>query len=106
MLSASPLSLEHAITTDADACGCWPHTVCRGGGQPLRWYSQQQLSICICVQIRNGLAIATALNRTLIMPELWCGLDRWWAPHTGIIPGSDTELPFLCPMDHIFDLEV
>jgi hypothetical protein len=28
------------------------------------------------------------------------------APHSGIIPGSDTKLPFLCPADHVLDLEV
>eukprot|EP00803_Ostreobium_quekettii_P009210 evm.model.scf_772EXC.7 EVM.evm.TU.scf_772EXC.7 scf_772EXC:53561-60533(-) len=56
-------------------------------------------------QIRDALAIANALGRALIVPQMWCGLDRWWAPHAGRIPGSDFALPFRCPMDHIFDLE-
>ena len=34
-------------------------------------------------QIRNGLALAKQLNRILILPRLVCGLDRWWAPHSG-----------------------
>mmetsp|Transcript_24594 Transcript_24594/g.84113 ORF Transcript_24594/g.84113 Transcript_24594/m.84113 type:complete len:693 (+) Transcript_24594:292-2370(+) len=56
-------------------------------------------------QVRSALAIAQALGRALVMPELWCGYDRWWAPHKGKIPGSQLDLPFRCPMDHYFDLE-
>ena len=42
----------------------------------------------------------------LILPRLVCGLDRWWAPHSGIIPGSAARLPLLeCPADHVIDLE-
>jgi len=57
-------------------------------------------------QIRNALALAQALGRILILPRLVCGLDRWWAPHAGIIPGSAARLPLLeCPADHVIDLE-
>ena len=57
-------------------------------------------------QIRDAMALAQRLNRVLILPRLVCGLDRWWAPHSGIIPGSSTRLPLLeCPADHIIDLE-
>lgn len=56
-------------------------------------------------QVRSALIIAAKLNRTLIMPQLWCGADRYWAPHDGHIPPTDFPLPFPCPMDHIFDLE-
>eukprot|EP00322_Chrysochromulina_rotalis_P023276 CAMPEP_0115844046 /NCGR_PEP_ID=MMETSP0287-20121206/8629_1 /TAXON_ID=412157 /ORGANISM="Chrysochromulina rotalis, Strain UIO044" /LENGTH=653 /DNA_ID=CAMNT_0003297765 /DNA_START=130 /DNA_END=2091 /DNA_ORIENTATION=+ len=57
-------------------------------------------------QIRNALALAKALDRILILPRLVCGLDRWWAPHSGIIPGSAARLPLLeCPADHVIDLE-
>jgi hypothetical protein len=57
-------------------------------------------------QIRDALALAQALGRILILPRLVCGLDRWWAPHTGIIPGSAARLPLLeCPADHVIDLE-
>ncbi|KAL6753317.1 nucleotide-diphospho-sugar transferase-domain-containing protein [Haematococcus lacustris] len=57
------------------------------------------------LRIRTALAISSILGRALVVPQLWCGLDRWWAPHAGRIPGSDFELPFPCPMDHVFDLE-
>ena len=57
------------------------------------------------VQIRMALALASALNRTVVLPELHCGADRWWAPHAGNIPGSFTPLPFACPLDHVLDLE-
>jgi len=57
------------------------------------------------LQVRAALAFAQKLGRTLVMPKLYCGFDRWWAPHSGRIPGSDTELPYLCPMDHVFEVE-
>jgi hypothetical protein len=60
---------------------------------------------CFAVQLRTAFALATVLNRTLILPPLWCGLDRYWAPHAGTLPGSTFKLPFLCPADHVLDLE-
>ena len=57
-------------------------------------------------QLRDALALARALGRVLILPRLICGLDRYWAPHDGVIPGSATRLPLLeCPADHVIDLE-
>eukprot|EP00850_Spirogloea_muscicola_P010213 SM000059S18690 [mRNA] locus=s59:388939:393964:+ [translate_table: standard] len=55
-------------------------------------------------QVRNALAISQILNRTLIMPELWCRFDRVWYPHDGILIGTRMKQPFLCPMDHIFEV--
>ena len=49
-------------------------------------------------QVRDALALAQALGRALIMPKLYCGWDRWWAPHSGRIPNSKLDLPYLCPM--------
>ncbi|PNX99263.1 nucleotide-diphospho-sugar transferase family protein [Trifolium pratense] len=57
-------------------------------------------------QIRTALAIASLLNRTLVMPPLWCRLDRLWFPHPGILEGSMTRQPFLCPLDHVFEVNV
>ncbi|KAJ8773973.1 hypothetical protein K2173_009404 [Erythroxylum novogranatense] len=57
-------------------------------------------------QIRTALAIASLLNRTLIMPPLWCRLDRLWFPHPGVLEGSMTRQPFLCPLDHVFEVNV
>ncbi|KXZ45924.1 hypothetical protein GPECTOR_49g508 [Gonium pectorale] len=48
---------------------------------------------------------SVVLKRALVVPELWCGLDRWWAPHAGRIPGAKFDLPFACPLDHVLDLE-
>jgi hypothetical protein len=56
-------------------------------------------------QLRHALALATVLGRTLILPPLWCGLDRYWAPHAGTVPGAGTTLPFQCPADHVLRLE-
>lgn len=56
--------------------------------------------------LRAGLALAAALNRTLILPRFWCGADRWWAPHAGRLPGAaHPRTPFRCPADHVLDLE-
>ncbi|KHN27499.1 hypothetical protein glysoja_018611 [Glycine soja] len=57
-------------------------------------------------QIRAALAIASLLNRTLVMPPLWCRIDRLWYPHPGILEGSMTRQPFLCPLDHVFEVNV
>ncbi|XP_022941191.1 arabinosyltransferase XEG113-like [Cucurbita moschata] len=57
-------------------------------------------------QIRTALAIASLLNRTLIMPQLWCRLDRLWFGHPGVLPGSVTRQPFICPLDHVFEVNV
>ena len=57
--------------------------------------------------VRALLALAKATKRALVMPKLFCGLDRWWAPHDGNIPGADgPQLPFICPLDHVFELDV
>ncbi len=34
-------------------------------------------------RIRSAFALGTVLGRAVVMPELWCGQDRWWAPHSG-----------------------
>uniref|UniRef100_A0A5B7C3B3 Nucleotide-diphospho-sugar transferase domain-containing protein n=1 Tax=Davidia involucrata TaxID=16924 RepID=A0A5B7C3B3_DAVIN len=57
-------------------------------------------------QIRTALAIASLLNRTLVMPPLWCRFDRLWFPHPGVLVGSMTRQPFLCPLDHVFEVNV
>ncbi|KAG8062668.1 hypothetical protein GUJ93_ZPchr0003g16953 [Zizania palustris] len=57
-------------------------------------------------QIRMALAIASLLKRTLVMPPLWCRLDRMWFGHPGVMEGTMTRQPFLCPMDHVFEVHV
>ncbi|WOG85716.1 hypothetical protein DCAR_0104908 [Daucus carota subsp. sativus] len=57
-------------------------------------------------QIRTALAVASLLNRTLVMPPLWCRLDRLWFPHPGVLVGSVTRQPFICPLDHVFEVNV
>ncbi len=58
------------------------------------------------VQIRAAFLLAEGLDRLLVLPSMVCGLDRFWAPHNGTIPGSDTTLPIdPCPADHVLDLE-
>ncbi|KAK1318727.1 hypothetical protein QJS10_CPB04g01396 [Acorus calamus] len=56
--------------------------------------------------IRTALAIASLLNRTLVMPPLWCRLDRLWFGHPGVLPGTLTRQPFLCPLDHVFEVNI
>ncbi|CAL9781232.1 unnamed protein product [Musa acuminata subsp. burmannicoides] len=55
-------------------------------------------------QIRTALAVASLLNRTLVMPRLWCRFERLWSGHLGILKGTLTKQPFVCPMDHLFEI--
>ena len=57
------------------------------------------------LQFRSAMFVSNLLDRGIVLPEVWCGYDRWWAPHEGIIPGSKLSVPFVCPADHVFDLE-
>lgn len=57
-------------------------------------------------QIRTALAIASLLGRTLVMPPLWCRLDRLWFGHPGVLVGSLTRQPFVCPLDHVFEVNL
>eukprot|EP00887_Chlorella_sp_A99_P001666 scaffold8.g1666.t1 len=55
--------------------------------------------------LRALFALAGLSGRAAILPQLWCGMDRWWAPHYGTIPGSNLVTPYPCPADHMLDLE-
>lgn len=60
-------------------------------------------------QIRTAFAISRDLKRALVMPKLWCLFDRYWAPlpdsgRFGSADGPPPNEPFVCPMDHVFDL--
>ncbi|KAJ8501403.1 hypothetical protein OPV22_011955 [Ensete ventricosum] len=55
-------------------------------------------------QIRTALAVASLLNRTLVMPRLWCRFERMWFEHPGILEGTLTKQPFVCPMGHLFEI--
>ncbi|XP_075109214.1 arabinosyltransferase XEG113 isoform X2 [Nicotiana tabacum] len=47
-----------------------------------------------------------ALVNYQVMPPLWCRLDRLWFGHPGILDGSLTRQPFVCPLDHVFEINV
>ena len=61
--------------------------------------------------LRDALALARALRRTLVLPRWTCYCDRLWSPsddifHFGCMyPGAQDGnfLPFDCPMDHVLD---
>eukprot|EP00892_Ulva_mutabilis_P009534 jgi/Ulvmu1/6953/UM033_0010.1 len=57
------------------------------------------------LQMRDLFAMAVALNRTVILPKITCYCDRYWGPLDACrVPGaSQTRLPFVCPLDHIFE---
>lgn len=56
---------------------------------------------------RNAMIAAEVLGQpAVVLPKFWVGLDRWWAPHNGRLPGSKVKLPFLAPTDLVLDLEV
>ncbi|RWW29920.1 hypothetical protein GW17_00005530 [Ensete ventricosum] len=45
-----------------------------------------------------------ATSMTLVMPRLWCRFERMWFAHPGILEGTLTRQPFVCPMDHLFEV--
>jgi len=60
-------------------------------------------------ELRDALALARALGRTLVLPRWTCWCDRMWSGsddifHFGCMyPGSQDGkfVPFACPMDHV-----
>lgn len=45
------------------------------------------------------------LGLGIVIPQFMAGQDRYWAPHSGLLPGSKMQLPFRAPLDHILNLE-
>jgi len=57
-------------------------------------------------QLRTAFGVALALNRTLVLPRLLCGLETVTNfPHSGVrcqgSPGCTMRLPYWCPADHV-----
>ncbi|GKD75215.1 arabinosyltransferase XEG113, partial [Tanacetum coccineum] len=40
-----------------------------------------------------------------VMPPLWCRFDRLWFPHPTVLLGLMTRQPFICPLDHVFEVQ-
>ncbi|KAL9328370.1 hypothetical protein ACSQ67_003373 [Phaseolus vulgaris] len=59
-----------------------------------------QNSTCYCFPFEQN----TGENYFLVVPPLWCRVDRLWFPHPGVLEGSMTRQPFLCPLDHVFEV--
>lgn len=55
-------------------------------------------------QLRNALAVAEMLGRTLIMPDFTVLLDNTWYPMNGAWPGFRKLGPFVAPLDHILHM--
>ena len=57
-------------------------------------------------RLAHGFALARALNRTVVLPTLWCYCDKFWHRLSQCaIPSatSSQPLPFVCPLDHVLD---
>lgn len=56
--------------------------------------------------LRDALALAIALNRTLVLPRMLCYCDNIWKEmkHCRVGGAFDMTLPFDCPADHIINL--
>eukprot|EP00271_Cylindrocystis_brebissonii_P007994 TRINITY_DN219_c0_g1_i1.p1 TRINITY_DN219_c0_g1~~TRINITY_DN219_c0_g1_i1.p1 ORF type:complete len:733 (-),score=136.76 TRINITY_DN219_c0_g1_i1:483-2681(-) len=79
-----------------------PEALMSGGKHSLETHFN--LVIYQLKQIRNALALATILGRTLVLPALWARFDKQWFPHPGILEGSETSQPFVAPLDHVFEV--
>ncbi|GIL83523.1 hypothetical protein Vretimale_10343 [Volvox reticuliferus] len=57
-------------------------------------------------RLRAAVAVAVMTGRVVVLPPIWCQLDKYWAPlYNGNIPGTEWKKPFICPADHVLDLE-
>ena len=57
-------------------------------------------------RLAHGFALARVLNRTVVLPTLWCYCDKFWHRlDKCAIPSatSSQPLPFVCPLDHVID---
>ncbi|RWW39054.1 hypothetical protein BHE74_00055650, partial [Ensete ventricosum] len=43
-------------------------------------------------------------HSNLVMPRLWCRFEKMWFGHLGLLKGTLTKQPFVCPMDHLFEV--
>nr|XP_027124977.1 arabinosyltransferase XEG113-like [Coffea arabica] len=57
-------------------------------------------------QIRTAFAVASLLNRTLVMPRLWCRMDSVFFAHPRDLTGSIMRQPFICPLDYVFQVNI
>lgn len=55
--------------------------------------------------IHRAIPVVQVLGLGIIIPQFTAGQDRYWAPHSGVVPGSKVDLPYKAPLDHILDLE-
>ena len=57
-------------------------------------------------RLAHGFALARALNRTVVLPTLWCYCDKFWhrLDRCAIPSATGSQpLPFVCPLDHVID---
>jgi len=56
--------------------------------------------------LQDGFLLAAALGRTLVLPPIWCMLDRFWTILNHCLIGSQVEMPqpFICPLDHSYNI--
>ena len=52
----------------------------------------------------HGVALARILNRTLVLPHMWCYCDKYWHRlEQCATPNAAMAQPLLLPMDHVVD---
>ena len=56
--------------------------------------------------LRNAMAVAQILGRTLVIPRMPCHCDRYWFPILPMCrsPGSELKRPFSCTLDQLVDV--
>ena len=57
-------------------------------------------------RLAYGFSLGRALNRTVVLPTLWCYCDKFWhrLSQCAIPSANDAQpLPFVCPLDHVLD---
>ena len=100
------LALNHSIAPDVQAA---IDRYVQRGEKPSNIDVHRRSLAAYVHELRDALALARALGRTLILPRWTCYCDRLWSGsddifHFGCMyPGAQDGnfVPFVCPMDHV-----
>ena len=68
--------------------------------------SHLKLSMLQRQWLMDAFILAKELDRIVVLPPLWCMLDRFWTIIDHCLIGSQVEMPqpFVCPLDHSYEL--
>ncbi|RWW74296.1 hypothetical protein BHE74_00017772 [Ensete ventricosum] len=73
--------------------------ICEATGFYAYFFQKLCYVLTRCVSLQE-----VSYHSNLVMPRLWCRFERMWFEHPGILEGTLTKQPFVCPMGHLFEV--